>query len=356
MFFKTNKVIVSVVIFITVGVGLAYSILFLVLLPLGAKEVQRHKDVQLPALESKKTEETGISIFAVGDIMLDRGVRLRSDKLGEQYPTANLNKDLFFNSDIVIGNLEGAISKRRAPEKLYDFVFDASSVSLLKNFNFTAFNLANNHALDQGDQGFIDTKKVLENENFGFFGDPLTDSGLLWQTTVNNKKIAFLGYSIVGKKFDEEKAESAIKEAVASHDLVIVSVHCGEEYQPLPSAYQKYIGRKFIDWGASAVIGHHPHIIEGMEIWKDKPIFWSLGNFIFDQDWSKETQQGMAIKIVVDKLNYEFILYPVIIEKGQVSFAEGENKVRLVKLFIDRSELNDAMIVNVNEGVINYDK
>ena len=107
---------------------------------------------------------------------------------------------------------------------------------------------------------------------------------------------SFAGVAIIS----DEKLKSGIEKARAENDIVIVSFHFGEEYKKQPNNYQKSVAHKAIDYGADLVVGHHPHVIEPIEAYKDKYIAYSLGNFVFDQHFSKDTMEGLVLKATVE--------------------------------------------------------
>ena len=292
--------------------------------------------------DNEKTADGAVSLLALGDMMFDRKVRALIASHNPDYPFALIRgkEGRFFRGvDLIVGNLEGAISRRRPPEKENDFAFDGSIAYLLKQSNFTAVNLANNHSLDQGRSGREDTKAALKNAEIAFFGDQVSETGEIWQTEIRGKKVSLLGFNLTDNFFDEKIAEAAVRAAAAKSDYVVVEAHWGAEYKPLASAEQKSLGRKFIEWGASAVIGHHPHIVEGMEVWRGKPIFWSLGNFVFDQDWSEETKNGLVVGLVIKNDSTEVSLFPVKISAGQPRLLSGEAKTERLLEFVKRSNL-----------------
>ncbi|MDD3711647.1 MAG: CapA family protein [Patescibacteria group bacterium] len=272
------------------------------------------------------TDES-ISLLFFGDLMLDRHVGEKIDKYGLDYLLEKLNKENFTSSyDVVLANLEGAVAKDGAhylPHSLYDFSFSPNLISSLKKYNFNFFNLANNHLSDQGQKGIEETYQNLSDLGFYYFGCRdafLSPSEELLElkmgdnqpvlseencsdivVDIKNKKIAFLGFSMVYKNIDENRVIERIKSLKEKSDLLIVNVHFGIEYQELASQNQVNLARKMVDNGADIIIGHHPHVIQNYEIYQQKPIFYSLGNFIFDQYFSPETQEGLAVSLTVSK-------------------------------------------------------
>lgn len=308
----------------------------------------------LAAFSSGASDLSSVTtVLAVGDMMFDRNVRKHMEHSGMEYPFAHIRgtEDRFFRGiDIMTGNLEGAIGIHAPPAKEIDFAFDASVTDLLRQLGFDAVNLANNHSLDQGRDGFAATRAALVSAGIGFFGDQVRDDGEPWVAEVRGKNIAMLGFNVTDNQLDEPAARAALERAARENDLVIVQVHWGAEYVPRPTASQRELGRKLVDWGADAVIGHHPHWMQGLEVWRGRPIFWSLGNFIFDQYWSAETQRGLAVGLAFTENGAIIYLFPIISEKSQPRLAVGEEDQKLLQLFVERSDLPEDLQAEAERG------
>lgn len=281
-----------------------------------------------------------IKLLFFGDLMLDRHVREKINKYGLNYLIEKLIEDDFTNSyDIVGANLEGAVTNNGAhypPENLYDFAFSPEVVAELKNYNFNFFNLANNHLSDQGQKGIRETYQNLSDLGFYYSGcrdaflseslgslessegleevsNPIFTQVIKGEAqpvlseencseiilNIKNRRVAFLGFSIVYRGIDEDRIIERIGALKEESDFVVVNVHFGIEYQPRASVSQVNLARKMVDNGADVIIGHHPHVIQNYETYQGKPIFYSLGNFIFDQYFSPETQEGLAVAITL---------------------------------------------------------
>lgn len=254
-------------------------------------------------------------LIAVGDIMLTRGVAIKIAKNGSEYPFLQV-KDYLKTGDIVFGNLETPISPGRAikPGEML-FRSDPGLEKELKASNFSILSLANNHTENFGDYGLEQTFKYLDEAGIKYVGagENISQAYSSAIMEVNGLKFAFLAYDDIdftpasyqadedsaGIAFmNKEKMIFAIAEAKKQADFVIVSMHSGIEYQTEASDKQKEFARLAIDSGAEMVIGHHPHVVEPIEKYNGKYIFYSLGNFIFDQMWSLPTRQGAIVKIV----------------------------------------------------------
>lgn len=252
-----------------------------------------------------------LTILIVGDMMFDRYVRTLMDEHGYEYPFEKITLD----ADIIVGNLEGTITTNKsiARRDNLKFTFDPKVVEPLKRF--TAVSLANNHSRDFGYKGYTDTIKYLKDAGVGYFGDWENVENLSYTIEKKGKTVEFIGFNeFPYKNYDKVLATVASSTA----DYTIVFPHWGVEYEKEPSTLQKTWARKFIDAGADAVIGAHPHVVQTTETYKDKPIVYSMGNFIFDQYANDDLKTGMMVKIEIgEKVEYKFI--DIYAEKSQPS-------------------------------------
>lgn len=292
-----------------------------------------------------------------GDIMLDRNV----GKILEKTTVTDLlsglkasERDYFSDKHIVSANLEGAVTNEGAhyaPVNLYDFAFTIENVEELKNYNFNYLALANNHFLDQGTRGVTETRENLEAANFYFSGAPdaQIDEFSRVDVEIEEKKVAMISLSMVYNHFNRESAIELVTSSLEETDYVIVNIHWGNEYEHNFNVYQQEVGRALVEAGADLIIGHHPHVVQGMEIYQGKPIFYSLGNFVFDQYFSKGTQEGLALEIIVgeDKLSVSFL--PFSSSRSAPTFMNDEAKSLFLSDYLDWSELPEEY----EEGVIN---
>lgn len=245
-----------------------------------------------------------ITIFAVGDIMLGRSVNTKIQKQNDfTFPFQKIN-NFFQNSDIVLVNLESPLGEN-CPQTDSGMVFcaDQNSVLGLKSMRVTHANLANNHIDNQGAKGIELTKNILLQNQIAPVG--LSTSNGVVVSQIKNTKVAFLGLNDVPpypKQINNLSKELLLKQlefATKSADIVIVSFHWGNEYQ-LRSKRQQEFAHLAVENGADLIIGHHPHWVQEIENYKGVPVFYSLGNFVFDQMWSQKTREGLIAKIVFE--------------------------------------------------------
>lgn len=302
-----------------------------------------YKTQVLPKPEPIKNKSLSFLFF--GDIMLDRHVKEKIDMSGLDYLLAPLSASstLFLDKDLISANLEGPVTNsgsRYPPEAVIDFAFDPDLVRQLKeNYNFNFFNLAANHLLDQGSRGLEETYQNLDSLDLDYSGCPDSQISDCSTTIVNmdDKKIGLAGFSLVYNPIDIEKATTTISDLKNQTDLVIVNIHWGVEYTHYFNTNQQNIAHALVDAGADMIIGHHPHVVQGMETYKNKPIFYSLGNFIFDQYFSSDTQEGLAVGVVVEGDNYDTSLFPIKSEYSRVRLMTEEEKAVFMQNFEDWS-------------------
>ncbi len=162
--------------------------------------------------------------------------------------------------------------------------------------------MANNHAGNYGKEGLSETIKNLDQA--GILSSGVEERPVAYKQ-INNTRFAFLAFNSIS--YDgagvliakEDLIKKLILEARAQSDFVVVQMHWGTEYTRSPNDYQKTMGRFLIDNGADLVIGNHPHWVQDFEIYNGKYILYALGNFIFDQEWSQKTKEGVIAKVTI---------------------------------------------------------
>lgn len=308
-----------------------------------------------PEPEAKKDSTDEVSLFFGGDVMLDRNVanRIKLFK-DDRYPFLKIMDDQRFEADLQVINLEGPVTDlRRAPIKSIDFMFDPRFIPVLKEIGFDVISQANNHTLDQGRIGANDSRQRLIAAGLNVFGDEsLDDDAAMTTTTVKGKRFAFVGFNTTSNPIDDGQAVLVMKRAREESDVLIAFMHWGEEYRSQPTHDQTDRARWLIDNGADIVIGGHPHWVESISSYKGKPIFYSLGNFVFDQDWSEETKQGLALKIHLKESEVSFDLWPIQIYNSQPYFVED---AVLKRRLADLAAISDSSLAeSIKLGQISF--
>lgn len=261
-------------------------------------------------------EPSFVTLSFVGDIMLDRGVRSSVVKnFGNDYSAlfAKLSAPLLKNSDIAFANLEGAASDQGVDQKnLYSFRMDPEVIPALKGAGIDVLSMANNHVGDWGRNAFIDTLSRLKENEILYTGGGNNEAEAETPVIIEKygMRIGFLGFSDVGPAWMEAGALKAglllasdprfveiVQNAAGQVDFLVVSFHWGDEYRPKHNIRQEHLAKKAAENGAKIVVGYHPHMIQDTETYKESFIAYSLGNFIFDQSWSKPTMQGLLLQV-----------------------------------------------------------
>ena len=267
-----------------------------------------------PTSNSQPVVVSTTTLAFVGDIMLDRGVKQSVVKNGTgDYNYAFADLDKLKDADILIGNLEGPISdKGRDTGKAYSFRFSPAVIPVLEKQGFDVLSIANNHAGDWGISAFADMLTEFKSSSIQLVGggNSFVDTDQPKVVEKNGVRFGFLSFSDVGPGWlkvgtttagisiaNNSRTPEIIRQAAAACDVLSVSFHFGNEYEKNPNWRQRQLAQMAIDNGAKIVVGTHPHVAQSVEEYKGGVIMFSLGNFIFDQNFSTSTMNGLAVKI-----------------------------------------------------------
>lgn len=285
------------------------------------------------------------------------------------------------NPDILMANLEGVITSRQTPTKRivagksFAFNMPTNTAKYLKEAGFNIITYANNHAMDFGDQGLKDTEKFLSNEGILFTGR----KGHYISIEKNGIKIAVLAFSWhswANNYNDEKYSLKLIKNASLSNDIVIISVHGGTEGEKAlyirdndEYLFGEYRGNLYrfcrlaIDNGADLIIGHGPHVVRGMELYKGRLIAYSLGNFLTPAMSTKGlAKYGLILSVTLDKEG-NFIGGRIIptrqhtdnAYKGVPYYDEEGNSIKLIKKLSEENFKNNPLIIS-DDGTLSTQK
>ncbi len=278
-----------------------------------------------------------LTITAVGDVMLGGSATPELEKYGYDYPFEK-TKYLLLESDIVFANLEGPLTTRGKEiiEKKYKFRAQPQKVApALKKAGINVVSLANNHTLDYGEQGLLDTMAALDENGIAYAGAGKNNihARVPAILEVKNIKIALLAYSLTfpeefwakhntaGTAFGHQvHVKEDITRAGNLADVVIVSFHWGREATTELRPYQITLGRAAIDAGASVVLGHHPHVLQAVERYKQGVILYSLGNYVFGSYSKKATRSVIAQLTLKNKRLTALQLIPINVNNVEVIF------------------------------------
>lgn len=286
----------------------AFSTLYF-LVNFGKKDLYTIKNPKTNISKPIQPVDKKLKLLFVGDIFLDRGIDAKSQKseLKYSYPFSKLYTLERYKYDAWIGNLECPVTVTQSTlqQKEVDLKFSCKKEYLpeLKNY-FDIVSLANNHTNNMGDEaGLRETQAHLNENGIKYFGHFDPEKGENCKViNIQNVPIAFCGYHGV-YKLPSEKDLEEIK-MYSKYFFTVAYPHQGAEYESLSNSYQKIIYRAMILNGADMVVESHPHVIQNVEIYKGKYIFYSLGNFIFDQAWSK-TREHMTLDTELTFKNFK---------------------------------------------------
>jgi gamma-polyglutamate biosynthesis protein CapA len=263
-------------------------------------------------IEKKAVSNEEIKILFLGDMMFDRYIRQVGEKRGYDFIFQGVD-EILKDNDLVVGNLEGPITENKSvsvdsefgSKNNYIFTFDPQVASVMKNHGIGLVNLGNNHILNFGEAGLEQTKNYLQQSGVKYFCDKNIHYTIY---KIQDTTIGFVCYN----QFEsdaENKTLDDIKTVKKQADFVILYTHWDKEYEMTPLQNTKELAHRFIDAGADAIIGSHPHVVQSKEIYKDISIYYSLGNFIFDQYFDPNSKQGLAVKVIINssnrKLNFQ---------------------------------------------------
>jgi poly-gamma-glutamate capsule biosynthesis protein CapA/YwtB (metallophosphatase superfamily) len=270
-----------------------------------------------------------ITLAFTGDTLFDWSVRTTIQHKGADYPFVHVKEDIE-KADYSIVNLETAVTDHteKDPVQLYNFKSDPEALKGVKNAGFDLVSLANNHALDYKLSGLKDTMKWLDYYELPYIGagNNEQEAYQAHEVVIHGKKIKILGVSRflpssdwyagqdrpgIANAYQEEKVIEAIKNERTDTDYLFVFIHWGVEKNNIPEEWQRRFARDMIDTGADGVIGSHPHVLQGFEYYQDKPIAYSLGNFLFPNYVNgKSAQTGvLTLQIIQDEISIKFNPY-----------------------------------------------
>ena len=249
-----------------------------------------------------------LNVVFTGDILLDRGVRRVIDKHGVDHLFTEGVDSVFRSAQVVVGNLECPATKIQSPvQKLYIFRGEPEWLETLKKHGITHLNLANNHSIDQGREGLMDTRQNIIDAGMTPIGAGanMTEAAepvLLSRTPRNvwlvpSLRLALENYAYLPDKpcVSQEPMDSLLNRVhrlrkADSTAVIIVSLHWGGEHTMHPVNSQRWDARQIIRAGADVLVCHHTHTLQDVEDINGHSVFYSIGNFIFDQSKPENTK------------------------------------------------------------------
>jgi poly-gamma-glutamate synthesis protein (capsule biosynthesis protein) len=296
--------------------------------------VRKHDQVADPS-------DPNVTMLFSGDVTL-------SDNYERQYghdPSYAFAKlDKYRQVDLAMVNLENPLTRStlRQPGKRFAFKADPKMVDVLKQGGVDIVTLANNHTMDYQEPGLIETLEVLDDAGIMRVGAGrnLDEARRPKIVDVKGQRIAFLGY--YGEEYaatatkagvntiDETRIAEDIRAIRDQVDWIIVNYHWGQELATHPAEWQRTLARFTIDQGADVIVGHHPHVLQGTELYKGRPIAYSLGNFIFGGN-SRSNYDTAILKVAVNERQMKVDLLPIQVRQYQPQIAQGEAGASILK-------------------------
>jgi len=252
-----------------------------------------------------RAEAPHATVLFVGDMLFDRTVRTTMNEKGGDFIFSCIDP-LLQREDLVVGNLEGpitpfaSVSATSSPgdEFNYTFTFATATAPLLFTHNIRLVNIGNNHITNFGMSGVRSTTGYLSAAGVSYFGDP--QGHTVATISIGGVKLAFINYNefdpVYGATLAASKVRTEIALAWGRGYIPVVYAHWGQEYESATDA-QKNLAHSFIDAGAEMVIGSHPHVVQESEVYRGKHIYYSLGNFVFDQYFSDAVMRGLTLQV-----------------------------------------------------------
>lgn len=287
---------------------------------------------------SEQKTEPSTSFVIAGDAMFDRNVWQTFKAKGLNHIFDNFGTRVFRGSDIALINLEGPVSSVTVPgieTGSMSFNFQPEVPGVLRYLNVGQVSLANNHTNNAGSSGFSTTKSMLQKSAIQYFGQPEGFDQNASVLRINGGvPVSIIGIMALDN-FDEGALEAKIKSEKSAGQTVIIFPHWGVEYAAKHSASQESMAKSWIQVGADIIVGSHPHVTEDFQIVNGKPVVYSLGNFVFDQFFSAETQQGLVLAgtITKDKIILSFL--PTVEKSIKPQFLTGLAKTGKIKTILD---------------------
>ncbi len=301
-----------------------------------------------------------VSIVAVGDIMVGSHVTYYLDRYGVGYPFDS-TRAILTSGHVTFGNLEAPFSQTGTKfDKHFTFKIDPKYARGLPTAGFDVVTLANNHIMDFGDTALINTMLTLDTLGIAHCGAGVNYDAARQPAIIsrNGVKIAFLGYSMTLPRefwargdtagtcypFEADMIES-IRHCEKIADYTICTFHWGQELRTTPKDYQQYFAHVAIDAGADLILGHHPHILQGIEIYRNRLIAYSLGNFAFGS-YSNKARISIILKTWLAPFGLLYAkVHPISVFNAEVNF-----QPRL--LHHERADSVIAHLNNISSGLM----
>lgn len=305
----------------------------------------------IPIIQHKATSsDQAVNLLFGGDVALTNSY---TDKVGRDFQWSFSQFPELREADISMVNLEAPFTQQNQilPGKKFNFKAPIENVQVLQNGGIDIVNLANNHAMDYQGAGLSDTLATLEKAGIQSVGagTDLTKARRPIVMEVKGQKVAYLGYYDADlhaatattpgtNPRHNDRVAADIKALRGQVDWIVVNYHWGEELAKYPGDWQIDLARFTIDQGADLVVGHHPHVLQGAEVYKGRPIVYSLGNFIFGgKAVSDYDTAALKVSLKEQQMKVEFL--PVQVRNFQAKVVNGQSGQQILSQITNVSDI-----------------
>ncbi|MDZ5474488.1 CapA family protein [Bacillus sp. 31A1R] len=334
---------------------------------------EKQSDKKVKAKEDSK-DHLPIELVFVGDLLMDWSTKITMDSKGVDYPFVHV-KEAISKADLAIANLENPLTTRNESFKdknqLYNFQAKPEHIKGVINTGFDLVSLANNHALDYGEEGLLDTFATLEHHKLDYIGAGRTmeEAFQTKEYVIKGKKIRIMAASrfvpavswytfAPGTKaglagaYDLEYLVKKVAEEKVDTDYLFLFIHWGIEKTFTPADYQKIYVQRLVEAGVDGIIGSHPHVLQGFEYYNNVPIAYSLGNFLFPNYVKGDTAETGLLTLTIQEGNVNMAFKPYYIKDDQITPLSLEEEKKILNKLASVSynvQMNGYDIQRVNE-------
>lgn len=334
---------------------LTFFVTFLTVPDRGISLEEMHRNPQVASVVQSKPDFEYATITFVGDIMLGRHVESIILEQSVPYVFENM-KTIIRDADYTIGNFEGIISQEHIQTPWMGFRFSVRNKYLteLRELGFDMLSLANNHSYDFGDDALNYTRTICREIKIRCIGDPhAVNESSSRIVEIDSTHVGFFALQTVSASYSDIELKKMSTYLNAGSDIQVAYVHWGDEYVLTHNETQRKLAHTLIDLGFDVVIGHHPHVVQDVELYKGKPIFYSLGNFVFDQYFDTNVQEGLVLQMEVHEDVLRYLLFPItsVDTKTQPDFMGTERRHDMLMRVLQNIE-SDSAVVDTKAGVL----
>lgn len=289
------------------------------------------------ALEEKRDK---VVINFTGDVMLGRDVERRLEGKDPSLLFSNLT---FLKGEGVytVGNFESAIPKIhiKTPNNTFRFSVASSTLPGLKRAGFTHFSLANNHTFDYGQPGFASTLSSMSEAELVAFGHPsLVATSSVAVIPGTGVRVGILAIHTLYGDPGSAELDTAFNVLDDQSDFKVAYIHWGDEYTSFPNARQRALAKNLVSRGIDLIVGHHPHVVQNIELVEGVPVLYSLGNLVFDQYFSEETQMGYIASLDTESMVINLTPTETYTEKIKPRLLSGEDRTAFLSTLASSSD------------------